>query len=296
MTCVDGIDNHATDRSDGMAFFHMPTASPLASKTDYRRTSPCGRRPRTSIQRTTVKHRIPDISRRQLLASVGVAGFAGLGFRRTAVTGAPPAYTDYTYARTDDGGPRLRVAWYSTYNGRLLNSTPTTTDETLEELPSELADNVPPAEYVDEYDTETHGPLVAVSNALPGDSGTIAIGLIAEEMDARVRLFPTIAGALSEVVDFTFWYDTGPFGIGSCAGTDAIPSDPDLELTLAEFASRYGTDGLEIRHGTRDCLVEGERRCLGMAWRIDESVSNEWQGRGLEFDFVVTARQCGGLI
>ncbi len=243
-----------------------------------------------------MRHRIPDISRRQLLASVGVAGFAGLGVRRTTVTGAPPAYTDYTYARTDDGGPRLRVAWYSTYNGRVVNTTPTTTVEGLEERSFERSEPVPTERYVDEYDTGTHGPLVAVSNALPGDSGTIAIGLIAEEMDARVRLVPTVSGALSDVVDLAFWYDTGLLGIGGCAGADAVPADPDLELTLAAFASTYGADGLGLRHGARDCLTEGARLCLGVAWRIDESVSNEWQGRGLEFDLAVTARQCGGLI
>lgn len=240
-------------------------------------------------------HRIPPLSRRQLLASVGAIGVAGLGVRRATVTADAPAYTNYTYAMSD-GGPRLRVAWYSTYNGQIVNEIPA--DDGSEPIVGD-DDPTPPGAYVDGYDPETYGPLVSHANVLPGDSGTIAIGLFAEEMDARIQLLPTVTGDLGAVVDVAFWYDTGLFGIGGCAGTDTIPADPDLETTLAAFGETYGPDatdsgGFPLRDGFDDCLAAGDRLCLGIAWRIDESVTNEWQGRGVEFELAVRAEQCGG--
>lgn len=240
----------------------------------------------------------PPISRRQLLASVGAVGVVGLGFRRATVTGEPPAYTDYTYAMSDDGGPRLRVAWYSTYNGRLVNATPV---EGGSDATAGDGDPTPPEAYVDGYDPETYGPLVSHANVLPGDSGTVALGLFAEEMDARLRLIPTVDGDLGRVVDLAVWYDTGLFGIGGCAGTDVVPESPDVETTLAAFGEEYGPgspspDGFPLREGFGDCLPEGDRLCLGFAWRIDESVTNEWQGRGVGFELAVAAEQCEGSL
>ncbi|SIS17803.1 hypothetical protein [Natronorubrum thiooxidans] len=234
--------------------------------------------------------RTSTITRRKLLGGVGATGLVTLGFRGATVTSDTPDYTDYTYARTDDNGPRLRVAWYSTYNGHVVNATPTAneTEQPAEDPSTETT--------VDGYDAATDGPLIAASNVLPGDTGTIALGLFAEAMDARVRLIPTVSGDLSEVVDVALWYDTGLFGIGGCTGTGAIPDDPDVELTLAELGEMYGpgTDGLRLRNGFGDCLAEGDRLCLGFAWTVTESATNEWQGQSLEFELAVGAEQCGG--
>lgn len=231
----------------------------------------------------------PTITRRKLLGSTGAAGIVALGFRGSTVTADTPSYTDYTYAQPDgDDGPRLRVAWYSTYNDRVTNLKPTTngTEEATGDEPNDVSG--------DGYDVETYGPLVAESNVLPGDSGTIALGLFAEEKDARVTIFPSVSGSLGEIVDLVLWYDTGLFGIGGCNGTGAIPDDPDVELTLAEFGRRYGSNGFRLRNGFGDCLSEGDRLCLGIAWKIDESVTNEWQDRSVEFELNVAAESCGG--
>ncbi len=229
--------------------------------------------------------RISAITRRQLLGCVGTTAIATAGVRRASVTADAPAYTSYTYAQTaGDDGPQLRVAWYSTYNGEPTNATST----------GETGDG-PLEEYVDDYDVETHGPLVREMNVLPGDSGTIGIGLVAEEMNARVRLFPSVSGRLSEVIDVSLWYDTGIFGIGGCAGTATVPANPDLECSLAQFGEAYGpdTEGLLLRPGLGDCLPEGERLCLGIAWWTATAISNEWQGESVEFELAVGAEQCG---
>ncbi|MEY7852177.1 hypothetical protein AB7C87_23585 [Natrarchaeobius sp. A-rgal3] len=250
--------------------------------------------------------RIPDISRRRLLASAGTAGIAGIvgmSYRPATVSGDSPPYTDTTYALTDDDGLSLRVAWHSTYNDRTVSESPHSSDggsatESIEatEPTSELSDG-----FVGGYDADTYGPLVSAANVLPGDSGTIAIGLFAERMDARVRLIPTVSGRLSEVVDVALWYDTGLFGIGGCSGSGTAPGDPALESTLAEFGETYGqsidgtiADGFALRNGVRSCLPEGERLCLGFGWRLDESVGNEWQGESLEFGLTFAAESCGG--
>ncbi|QFU84638.1 hypothetical protein [Natronorubrum aibiense] len=236
-------------------------------------------------QRTTT------ITRRKLLGGVGTAGLVTLGFRGATVTGDTPEYTNYTYAQTEgNDGPRLRVAWYSTYNDRMVNAAPIVNETAW------TAGDAPADAYIDGYDAATDGPLIEASNVLPGDTGTISLGLLAEDMDTRIRLVPTVSGDLSEVVDVALWYDTGLFGIGGCTGTGAIPDDPDIESSLSEFGETYGpgTDGLRLRNGFGNCLAKGDRLCLGFAWTISESATNEWQNQSLEFELAVGAEQCGG--
>ncbi|MWV41694.1 hypothetical protein [Natrialba sp. INN-245] len=252
--------------------------------------------------------RIPDITRRRLLASAGTAGIAGIvgmSFRPATVSGDSPPYTDTTYALTDDDGLSLRVAWHSTYNDRTVSESPDSSDgrPVPERTEPNEAGPDPSDGFVDGDDVEMYGPLVAASNVLPGDSGTIAIGLLAERMDARVRLIPTVSGRLSEVVDVALWYDTGFLGIGGCRGSETIPDDPALESTLAAFGETYGqgidgtiADGFAIRNGVRSCLPEGEHLCVGLGWGIDESVGNEWQGESLEFGLTFAAESCGGSL
>ncbi|TYT63835.1 hypothetical protein [Natrialba swarupiae] len=252
--------------------------------------------------------RIPNITRRRLLASTGTAGIAvlaGLSFRPATVSGDTPPYTDTTYAQTDVDGLSLRVAWHSTYNDRTVSASLDSSDGRTvpgHTEPNETGQD-PSDGFTDGGNAETHGPLIAASNVLPGDSGTIAIGLFAERMDARVRLIPTVSGRLSEIVDIALWYDTGLFGIGGCRGSETIPDDPAFESTLAAFGETYGQaidgttgDGLALRNGVRSCLPEGERLCLGFAWKIDESVGNEWQGESLEFGLAFAAESCGGVV
>ncbi len=187
--------------------------------------------------------RIPNITRRRLLASTGTAGIAvlaGLSFRPATVSGDTPPYTDTTYAQTDVDGLSLRVAWHSTYNDRTVSASLDSSDGRTvpgHTEPNETGQD-PSDGFTDGGNAETHGPLIAASNVLPGDSGTIAIGLFAERMDARVRLIPTVSGRLSEIVDIALWYDTGLFGIGGCRGSETIPDDPPSSRRSRRSAKR----------------------------------------------------------
>ena len=81
------------------------------------------------------------LTRRRLLASVGIGGLTAAGL---AAADRRPAYTSYTYAQSSagggsdgasttggtdgagdeaaaDGASSVRVAWYATYNGHLLD-------------------------------------------------------------------------------------------------------------------------------------------------------------------------------
>ena len=227
---------------------------------------------------------IPTLTRRRLLASGGVVGLVGFTGRTASVTERTPDYTSFTHAEPDDGGLRLQVAWYSTYNGALLDASreEPTGDGRLD---------------VDGYAPDADGPLLDVDDVLPGDRGTIGIGLLAEGADARVRLVPEVAGRLADVVDLELWYDRGPFGVGSCSGTGSRPRSPAIQSTLAAFATEYGpgTGGLALSPGLGRCLPEGNRRCLGIAWSIDDSVGNAYQGSALECSFRFVAESCGGL-
>jgi hypothetical protein len=245
----------------------------------------------------TQKDTLP-ISRRRLLAGAGAAGVGaftgGAGLARQ-FTSAPPPYTHYTYAAADEDGPQLRVAWYSTYNGTVTKAEPA--DGT-----AWTAGESPDAAYVESYESEVYGPLVSEGNVLPGDSGGISVGLIPEEMDARIRLVATgadpetdISGRLSEVVDVTLWYDTGIFGIGGCTGATEPPGEGAITLPLAEFGRRYGPDTGEPLM-LRDCLPAGERLCIGFAWRIDEAVANEYADESVGFGLSFRAEQCGGML
>jgi hypothetical protein len=231
-----------------------------------------------------------------LFAAVGAAGvgaFTGGSGLARSFTSAPPSYTHYTYAASDTDGPQLRVAWYSTYNGAVISRTPG--DETGQ-------NDADTPEYTESYDIDTHGPLVAEENLLPGDSGGISVGLLAEEMDARIQLLvtgdepgTTVSGRLGEVIDVTMWSDTGIFGIGGCTGSLEPPDNGTTTMSLAEFSRQYGPDGGD-QLLLRDCLPEGERFCLGFAWHIDESVTSDFTSESTAFGLSFQAEQCRGSL
>lgn len=158
------------------------------------------------------KHTV-SVNRRRVLAGIGATGvgaFTGGRHLRGQFSAAPPSYTHHTYAASEDDATR-------------------TVGDALE------------AAYVDGYETDTDGPLVAETNVLPGDSSGISIGLSPEGMDARVRLpvtgggpDATVSGSLSEVTDVVLWYDTGLFGIGGRPGERELPAKGALE------SSRFG--------------------------------------------------------
>ncbi|MFC6615602.1 hypothetical protein ACFQAS_11710 [Halopenitus salinus] len=259
------------------------------------------------------------LTRRRLLAGASSIGVVGLTAGRRLAPSRPSAgpvdrYTRYTYAATPDStpedGPQIRVGWNSTYNGE-----PTDDGSNGDDDPEEGEDSnetnggggggtgTPTGPSVESEASGVPGPLIDASNVLPGDSGAVGIGLAIEEMDARVRLFVTdgsgegpVSGALAEVIEVALWYDTGILGIGGCQGAESVPENPAIETTLRDLGDQYGPDGdgLPITSGLKGCLEEGDRLCLGFAWRIDESVTNAYQGTAAEFGLAFRAEQCGG--
>ena len=83
------------------------------------------------------------------------------------VGGSDTRYTNYTLVETH--GPKILVGWYSTVNGELTSGLPVegetweydSTDEYMRDVESV------PADF----------PAIDVDNALPGDSGTLSVGL-----------------------------------------------------------------------------------------------------------------------
>lgn len=245
-------------------------------------------------------------SRRRLLTAVGavsVGAFAGGTQLPAQLTAQPQSYTHYTYAEVPEDGPRLRVAWASTYNGRLTNASDNAMS--LDGSAGEEQESTGGAVYVDSYDSDIHGPLVVEENVLPGDSGTISIGLVAEAMDARIRCQITDGdggeqfGSLAAFLSAGLWYDTGLFGIGDCTGATGMPADADFHGTLGTLGERFGPDGTEelwLGRSGRPCLSEGEQLCLGFAWELPNGVPNELQRESTSFGLSFQAEQCGGLL
>jgi hypothetical protein len=245
-----------------------------------------------------------DISRRRVLASAGALGVGVLGsggLRSRVTTPSAQRYTHYTYAAPSDLDlARLKVAWYSTYNGARteLSSTETALsgadDSTNNTTASGSSDDTESGANLEVYVDDVDGPLFAESNVLPGDFGTASIGLFVEgEQPVRVQLRPTVEGALAEVIDVTLGYDTGFFGIGGCGGADT-PEDvaEDVTMSLAAFGETYGDDtgsGLLL---TPSCLQPGDGLCLGFAWEVDEDVANQWQGASVAFELAFVAEGC----
>jgi hypothetical protein len=265
----------------------------------------------------------PRLTRRRLLAGASSVGILGLTAGRWIApsrpsTDLPDRYTRYTYAATpeqaSEDAPEIRVGWNSTYNGKLVGGGGNGIDGEPDLEENESTSTVEPSGTSGGGsggaggprlgdDGGVPGPLIDASNVLPGDSGTVGIGLSVEEMDARVRLFLTdgtgenpVSGALADVIEVALWYDTGILGIGGCRGPESMPENPTIETTLRDLGDRYGpgSDGLPITNGLEGCLAEGEHFCLGFAWRIDESVTNAYQGTAADFGLAFRAEQCGG--
>ena len=193
------------------------------------------------------------ITRRQVLAGIGGVGLltAGAGLGQGVLSGGAPPYTRFTYAQPDGNGPggngngpngpdsgngslpRLTVAWYQTYNDQPVDSP---VDEQTEEAFGDRA----------VYVEDVTGPVISVPDAMPGDSGSLGIGIIAENAPANVwfavRAVPTdgsddpvsgftentirepeatagdttgTLGELQNYLDFDVWYDTGVLGNGA---------------------------------------------------------------------------------
>lgn len=221
--------------------------------------------------------------------SVGAAGVGAYGFLRfrgVSTAGPDTRYTNYTLAETH--GPAILVGWYSTYNGDLRSGSPTDGDEW--EFNST-------AEYIDDVEVVlADHPAVDVSNVLPGDSGTLSVGLFVNSDSESGRIWMRLErgrGPLSEAIGIRMWYDTGIFGIGGCQGAEnGMPIDtitPE-NATLADPGAL--ADGIEINPGIFDNgrIDPGDRICVALAWTLPVDVGNDLQNTSTLFalEFVVT--------
>ena len=256
------------------------------------------------------------VTRRQLLAGIGTGTLLG----GLALGRQPPPFR-YTYAApaddTDDS--ILRVAWYETYNGHFLENQGGTDDSINESLdPTQQPEPVAEASTV----ITQSGPVLGLSNVLPGDAGTLVVGLevaqseIGEPVDvwfqgtitadaengrneaeAAAGDATTAVGELDDEATVELWMDESP--LGSCDGLRNF--DETLRRPLiarAPFATAFGpnsTAGSETGMKLYDsCLDPGTLRCVALSWELPADASNQVQGDSFVFDFAFAAGPCGG--
>jgi hypothetical protein len=246
-----------------------------------------------------------QLKRRDVLAGMGAIGLlsvgAGLGW------GRPPAYTQYTYAQStgESSDSILRVAWYETYNGVVQETqgSTTTTDANATLDPAQS-----PA-----YIEEASGPIITLPDVVPGDEGTLFVGLEAVDVASNVYFLPTLTGTadngineperragdttdgasggeLQEYVEVRVYEDTGVLGsgIGACDGR--FVGDPELTNGWTAMADLDGV--FPERDLLRECLQPGSTFCLGLEWRIPEDVGNVIQTDSVAFTLAFTAEEC----
>ena len=256
----------------------------------------------------------PELTRRGVLAGLAATGLGSLALGSVGAARRPP-YTRVTYASAHDGDNddrRVRVAWYETYNGSFLEATngSTETDATLVLDPAE-----PPA-----YELEATGPVIRLENVLPGDSGTLVVGLLAEELaevadPVEVWFRPTLGsngengvtepelhdpteddpgdgsspGELADALQVTVWLDDGELGACDGALTPMFEGPlPGGDGTLADVVAALG-DGRLVT----GCLPQGSHRCLGLAWSLPWEVGNAAQTDTVTFDLAFVGQDCG---
>lgn len=266
---------------------------------------------------------VTPVTRRRVLAGVGSLGFAAAaaGGGLPARPGRSPPYTRYTFAATgddtDDG--RLRVAWYERYNGALVETQGDTTGANA----STVLDPATPPTYV----AEAPGPVVTVGNVLPGDSGLLAVGLLAERVegatDVDVWLRASLdgncenrvtepeskdpaetdplgppscpdepglgTGELAGAVRAAAWLDAGLAGVGACDGALGPGETPLASGSLGDVLRAPA-----LADGTRlaACLAPGDHRCLGLSWDLPADAGNDVQGDSLSFSLEFAGVPC----
>lgn len=243
-------------------------------------------------------------TRRQLLGGITALGAVSTG--AWSIRRSSPSPTYYTYAQTTDSDDRrLRVSWHETYNGEFQehqNQTSATN------ATSALDPDQPPA-----YIEGTSGPVITLTDVLPGDRGRLAVGLLAadipdtdEGIDIWMRLVvrennengitePEAtasqespgSGELANLMSTTVWFDTGLAGIGQCDGTLGVNESPLADGSLVAVGEQL-SDGVRIA----DCLAQGNRRCVGLKWAIGDDAGNAIQTDSVVFDLEFFGQPC----
>lgn len=251
-----------------------------------------------------------QLTRRELLAGIG-AGTLGVGGLSLVPSG--PEFHYYTYAADGDvDDRRVRVAWHERYNGAFQETHNGTADPGFD---AALNPDTAPT-YIDEatYVTGVSGPVLSVGNTLPGDKGTLVVGLevvddgdfIAEPLDIwlRARITadnengingPELAagdttatdGELDDQIVVELWRDGAP--LGSCNGeknflesleSSIVPRSP-LSVAFDPTSDVGDADGQRVLQG----LDPGNTRCIALSWAFTEgTATNAAQGDGATFD------------
>jgi hypothetical protein len=243
-------------------------------------------------------------TRRSVLA--GAVGLGAIGATGTGLglLGRRP-YTHYTYAQTvgDTNDAVLRVAWYETYNGQV--------EETQRGVDSDANATLDPA-VEPLYVEDAPGPIVDLTGVMPGDSGSLVIGLEAVEEAARVWFRPTLdatdenginepeakagdttaaQGELQDRVSVRIWRDEGVLdsGFGRCDGryTSGERQFTDGQVPLAEVDGLL-PDGVELV----DCLEPGANYCVGLTWDLPAETGNEIQTDSVDFSLQFVGIPC----
>ncbi|MFW6458897.1 MAG: hypothetical protein ACOCY6_05760 [Halodesulfurarchaeum sp.] len=257
------------------------------------------------------------LTRRQLLAGLGGATIV---FGGTAFARRPPTFSQYTYAATTDdtSDAILRIAWYETRNGAFLENQGGTDDDEEATLDPDVT-----PEYLREATerTDVDGPVLSLSNVLPGDYGTLVVGLEVLEEEAPGPVALWFAGELTESAEnginepersagditpdvgelddeatIEVWSDSSV--LGSCDGLRTL--EESLRAPIVDrdsFSSVFEPDASIVTEGVRvfeDCLDPGTLRCVALGWALPESTGDTVQGDSLAFDFHFAAGPCDG--
>jgi hypothetical protein len=244
-----------------------------------------------------------DPTRRRILAGLAGAGtLAGVGLLSGVASGGP-GYDRYTYVQAgDDAG--VRVAWYTTYNGAFAGAQ---SGSQGADATAVLDPDVAPV-----YVPDATGPVVELNGVLPGDAGTVAVGLLPDRAPARVWLRPVVSatpengrvepertagdddavGELQDRLRVALWVDDGVAGVGACDGSldGMLGESPvtDRAVTPTVLADRL-TGGLVVA----DCLPDGAARCVGLRWTFPGGPgANVVQTDGITLELGVAATPC----
>ena len=260
-----------------------------------------------------------QLTRRELLAGIG-AGTLSVG--GLSLVEASPEFHYYTYAADGDvDDRRVRVAWYERYNGAFQETHDGTADPGFDDA---LDPDTAPA-YVEEatYVTGVTGPVLTVGNALPGDAGTLVVGLevvddgdfIPEPLDIWLQARVTADdendingperaagdttatdGELDDQVVVELRRDGAP--LGSCNGQqDFVESLEDPIVARSPLSVAFGStsdvgddDGQRILRS----VDPGRSRCIALSWAFPEdTATNAAQGDSVTFDLAFAGVPAG---
>ncbi len=258
-------------------------------------------------------------TRRQLVAGIGAGALAVGG---VSLSQPSPRFSAYTYAAesADTDDRRLRVAWYETYNGALVGSTTGDGNET--DVDTVLNPDQSPG-YVEEatFVTDISGPIISIGNVLPGDTGTLVVGLEVVTTEPSEPLDIWVAGSITntdenginepERTDGDSTLDRGELGddavveiwldgspLRGCNGVKNFEESLESPLVArSSFTDTFApTTGIGSPDGTLalECLDPGSLRCVALRWELPPNIGNRSQSDALGFNFAFAGGPCGG--